>query len=423
MLLLLAVGMSFPVTARAAQDFIVGFDAEFPPYGYMDNGEYVGFDLDLAQGVCQRRGWNLIKRPINWDAKDAELSSGTISCIWNGFTMNGRENDYTWSEAYVDNSQVVLVKKGSSIHSLSDLAGKILVVQTDSSALAALTGEDATEENKKLRASLGELQQVKDYNTAIMNLESGMVDAIALDIGVANYQLEGKEDKLEMLSERLSSENYGIGFKKGNTKLRDEVQTTLNEMVEDGTFAQIAAKWKLTDSVCLKPSGAESASAAAVTATGSGVSETTGGSGSSTSIWKTIGQLGELYVDFVILTATGITALCSQNVPFPYFAVDCQDLYIHHERNTVDAAAFGCAVCTILCVWNPTFLFLSFLCGDYWILTELCSVLCRNLPLRFPGNPGGTERSSYIAWIWKKTYLFPHPFPTDGEESAAAGYQ
>ena len=214
MLLLLAVGMSFPVTARAAQDFIVGFDAEFPPYGYMDNGEYVGFDLDLAQGVCQRRGWNLIKRPINWDAKDAELSSGTISCIWNGFTMNGRENDYTWSEAYVDNSQVVLVKKGSSIHSLSDLAGKILVVQTDSSALAALTGEDATEENKKLRASLGELQQVKDYNTAIMNLESGMVDAIALDIGVANYQLEGKEDKLEMLSERLSSENYGIGFKK-----------------------------------------------------------------------------------------------------------------------------------------------------------------------------------------------------------------
>ena len=85
-LLLLAVGMSFPVTARAAQDFIVGFDAEFPPYGYMDNGEYVGFDLDLAQGVCQRRGWNLIKRPINWDAKDAELSSGTISCIWNGFT-------------------------------------------------------------------------------------------------------------------------------------------------------------------------------------------------------------------------------------------------------------------------------------------------------------------------------------------------
>lgn len=292
-LLLLAVGMSFPVTARAAQDFIVGFDAEFPPYGYMDNGEYVGFDLDLAQGVCQRRGWNLIKRPINWDAKDAELSSGTISCIWNGFTMNGRENDYTWSEAYVDNSQVVLVKKGSSIHSLSDLAGKILVVQTDSSALAALTGEDATEENKKLRASLGELQQVKDYNTAIMNLESGMVDAIALDIGVANYQLEGKEDKLEMLSERLSSENYGIGFKKGNTKLRDEVQTTLNEMVEDGTFAQIAAKWKLTDSVCLKPSGAESASAAAVTATGSGVSETTGGSGSSSSIWKTIGQLGE----------------------------------------------------------------------------------------------------------------------------------
>ena len=199
----------FKPKASEKEKFIVGFDAEFPPYGYMDdNGEYVGFDLDLAAEVCKRNGWELEKRPIAWDSKDSELNSGSISCIWNGFTMNGRENNYTWSTPYVDNSQVVIVKKGSSIKKLTDLSGKILVVQSDSSALAALTGDDATEENKAIAASLKELQQVGDYNSAFMNLQSGMVDAIAMDIGVANYQLSGKEDEFVILDERLSSEEF-----------------------------------------------------------------------------------------------------------------------------------------------------------------------------------------------------------------------
>lgn len=234
------------------QQFIVGFDAEFPPYGYMDDsGEYVGFDLDLANEVCKRNGWKLVKRPIAWESKDSELSSGSISCIWNGFTMNGREDQYTWSTPYVDNSQVVIVRKDSGIQKLSDLAGKVLVVQNDSSALAALTGEEVTEENQALVASLKDLQQVADYNFAFMNLESGMVDAIAMDIGVAAYQLDKKSDTLVMLEERISSEEYGIGFKKGNTELRDKVQTTLLEMLYDGTYEAIAEKWGLEDSICL----------------------------------------------------------------------------------------------------------------------------------------------------------------------------
>ena len=238
--------------AAEQKQFIVGFDAEFPPYGYMDdNGEYVGFDLDLAAEVCKRNGWKLVKRPIAWDSKDSELATGAISCIWNGFTMNGREDNYTWSTAYVDNSQVVIVKKDSNVHKLSDLKGKRLIVQSDSSALAALTGDDATKENKKLAASLKDLQQVADYNSAFMNLESGMVDAIAMDIGVASYQMSAKGDNFRMLDERLSSEEYGIGFKKGNTKLRDEVQKTLLTMLADGTFEQIVNKWGLKDSACL----------------------------------------------------------------------------------------------------------------------------------------------------------------------------
>mgnify|MGYP002581483889 CR=1 FL=1 len=118
---------------------IVGFDAEYPPYGYMDeNGEYVGFDLDLAQEVCDRNGWELVKQPIDWDAKDMELNSGSIDCIWNGFTMTGREDDYTFSEPYVDNSIVVVVAADSDIQSLEDLAGKVVATQADSSALTAL---------------------------------------------------------------------------------------------------------------------------------------------------------------------------------------------------------------------------------------------------------------------------------------------
>ena len=211
----------------------------------------MGFDLDLAAEVCKRNNWKLVKRPIAWDSKDSELTSGAISCIWNGFTMNGREKDYTWSTPYVDNSQVVIVKQDSEIHKLSDLSGKRLIVQSDSSALAALTGEDATKENKKLAASLKDLQQVADYNSAFMNLESGMVDAIAMDIGVASYQMSAKGDQFRMLDERLSSEEYGIGFKKGNKELRDQVQETLLVMLADGTFEQIAEKWGLKESACL----------------------------------------------------------------------------------------------------------------------------------------------------------------------------
>ena len=254
MALLLGPLVSVPVKAEENEDntFVVGFDAEFPPYGYKnDDGEYVGFDLDLAQEVCDRNGWTLKKQPIEWNSKDMELNSGSISCIWNGFTMNGREDDYTWTKPYVDNSQVVVVRKDSGITQLTDLADKVVAVQADSSALAALTGEDASEENKTLCASFKDLQQVGDYNSAFMNLESGAVDAICMDIGVANYEISSRGDKFMMLEDRLSSEEYGIGFKKGNTELRDKVQATLLDMLADGTFEEIAKKWGLEESICL----------------------------------------------------------------------------------------------------------------------------------------------------------------------------
>ena len=233
------------------KQFIVGFDAEYPPYGYKDdNGEYVGFDLDLAQEVCARNGWELVKQPIDWDSKDMELNSGSIDCIWNGFTMTGRDDDYTWSNPYVDNSIVVVVKEGSGIEKKEDLAGKVVAVQADSSGLAALTDEEDNEENLKLAASFSDLQQVADYNTAFMNLEAGAVDAIVVDIGVADYQLESRTGFV-MLDDKIRTEQYAVGFKLGNEELRDQVQSTLDEMVKDGTFDDIAKKWDLSDMVCL----------------------------------------------------------------------------------------------------------------------------------------------------------------------------
>lgn len=231
---------------------IVGFDAEFPPYGYMDeNGEYTGFDLELAQEVCDRNGWELVKQPIDWDSKDMELNSGSIDCIWNGFTMTGKEDKYTWSEPYVDNSIVVVVAADSGITSLDDLVGKVVAVQADSSGLAALTNEEDNDANLALTASFATLQQVSDYNSAFMNLEAGTVDAVVLDIGVADYQINSRGDKFIVLDDEISKEQYAIGFKLGNTELRDKVQATLDEMVEDGTFATIAEKYELTDMVCL----------------------------------------------------------------------------------------------------------------------------------------------------------------------------
>jgi len=243
-------------TASAARtQLIVGFDAEYPPYGYMDDsGKYVGFDLDLAAEVCDRNGWELVLQPIDWNSKDMELNSGAIDCIWSGFTIQGREKDYAWTDPYVDNSIVIVVRSDSGIAAKEDLAGKIVCTQADSSALAALTGEEDNDENLALAATFADLQQVADYNTAFMDLESGMVDAIAVDIGVAQYQIASRGDKFKMLDEPISTEQYGVGFRLADTDLRDTVNTTLLAMAKDGTVAKIADNYKdynLPEMVCL----------------------------------------------------------------------------------------------------------------------------------------------------------------------------
>ncbi len=220
--------------------FVVGFDAEYPPYGYMDdNGDYTGFDLELAEAVCALEDWELVATPIDWDSKDMELESGNIDCIWNGFTMNGREDSYEFSVPYVDNSQVIVTSEDAGIASLADLEGKIVGVQADSAALALL---DEGGDQAELGATFAELQQFGDYNTAFAELQAGSLDAVAIDIGVANYQIAGR-DGYVILDEYLNSEQYAVGFKKGNTILRDIINDDLAVLLESGVFDEIAGEY------------------------------------------------------------------------------------------------------------------------------------------------------------------------------------
>ena len=220
--------------------FRIGLDPGFEPYGFRDDkGNLVGFDLDLATEVAKRRGWNVEFKPIDWDAKDAELNSGTVSCIWNGFTMSqDRMDKYTWTEPYVNASQVVVVKADGGIQALADLAGKVVDTQTQSSGLEAINSEDHVE----LKKSLKNLNEVENYQLAFMELEAGICDAVVVDDGVAREFVK-KSTGFRILEEALQDEQYGVGFKLGNAELRDMVQDTLNEMIQDNTFRDISEKW------------------------------------------------------------------------------------------------------------------------------------------------------------------------------------
>ena len=225
-------------TESAGGTLIVGFDQEFPPMGFMaEDGSYTGFDLDLAQEAAKRLGLEYKAQPIAWDSKDMELESGNIDCIWNGFTITGRENDYEWTEAYMDNAQVFVVYADSGIETLADLAGKVVECQADSSALAALN------EDQELTATFAQLLTTADYNSALMDLEQGAVDAVAMDVVVASYQIQQRDADFVILDETLSSEAYAVGFKKGSTELRDAVQGALEEMAADATMKEISEKW------------------------------------------------------------------------------------------------------------------------------------------------------------------------------------
>ena len=229
--------------ADGAMTLVVGFDQAYPPYGFVgDDGQFTGFDLDLAAEVAKRNGWDIQLEPIDWDVKDTLLNSGAINCIWNGFTMEGREDDYTFSEPYMLNEQVVVVKADSGIASHQDLAGKTVMTQVDSAALDVLQNEEEGGQ-AALAATFKELQTIGDYNNAFMQLESGMVDAVACDLSIASFQMAAKPDAYVKLGV-LAPENYAVGFKKGDTELAKQVTDALKQLDEEGFVKELCAKYE-----------------------------------------------------------------------------------------------------------------------------------------------------------------------------------
>jgi len=220
-------------------EFVLGLDDSFPPMGFRDeNGEITGFDIDLAKEVCARLGVDLKLQPISWDAKEQELNTKNIDCIWNGLTITPeREETILFSEPYMNNRQILVVQSDSSFTVLSDLAGKKLGLQAGSSAM------DALNSSAEFKAALGTIVEFNDNMTALMDLEMGGLDVVLMDEIVARFYIQQKNKGYSVLDQDLAGEEYGIGFRKNDQELRDKFQETLEEMTADGTTAEISNKW------------------------------------------------------------------------------------------------------------------------------------------------------------------------------------
>lgn len=218
---------------------VLGLDDAFPPMGFRnDDNQIVGYDIDLAKEVAKRLGVKLVPQPIDWNAKEQELNTGKIDCIWNGFTITDeRAKAMLFSKPYLKNAQVVVVKKSAPYKALASLKGKTVGYQAGSSAAGAL------EAAKEFKASLAKTVEFKDNLTALMDLEMGGVDAVVMDLIVANDNIKRSGKPYVVLQESLAPEVFGVGFRKGDVALRDAVQAQLEAMAKDGTVAKLTTQW------------------------------------------------------------------------------------------------------------------------------------------------------------------------------------
>lgn len=240
-----AAGSAAATDAAAGRVFKHGFDKDFPPYSYIDdNGATAGFDVELAQALCSLKGWQYEPVPINWDSKDAELNAGSIDCIWSGFTKSpAREAAYAWSQPYSINKQKIMVKEGSDIKTLADLAGKKVGVQTSTSAYDMLETPEAEGGKKELADTFASVEVFDTYTIAVTDLIAGAVDAVAIDVTTGDFQMS-KQTGLVYLDEDLGDEVYAIGFRTSDTALRDEVDAALVELASNGTMDAIGQKYE-----------------------------------------------------------------------------------------------------------------------------------------------------------------------------------
>ena len=226
----------------AKKTFIMGVDPEYPPFSYLgDDGKFTGFDVEVAQAVCDELGWDLKVFGVNWDQKLVQLDSNECDCIWSGMTIldSMKEAGYTLSAPYYDNTQVIMVKEGSDIKSSADLAGKVVAVQLGTSGDSLLSeGGDL----ESLTATFKSLVRSDSFLKCFTELSGGAVDAVIVDKPVATAYAD-KNAGFTILSEELGAEQYGIAFRADDKELCASIEGAVKTLVDNGTYAKIAEKY------------------------------------------------------------------------------------------------------------------------------------------------------------------------------------
>lgn len=223
----------------AVAAIVVGLDDNFPPMGFRDEKNVlVGFDIDLANEAGKRLGAEVKFKPIDWNAKEAELSGKRVDVLWNGLTItDARKEKILFTTPYLENRQIIVVSDKSPIRTKAELAGKVVGVQDGSSAIEAVEKDAATAK------SIKQLKKFGDNVTALMDLSAGRLDALVVDEVVGRYYTTKKPGEYRVLDENFGTEDYGVGTRKDDPELMAKLQKTLDDMKKDGSAAAISTKW------------------------------------------------------------------------------------------------------------------------------------------------------------------------------------
>jgi len=240
----LLAGCSSSSSADKDKKLVIGIDDKFAPMGFRDdNNKIVGFDIDYAKAAAKKMGVTAEFQPIDWETKESELSSGRIDLIWNGYTITDeRKKKVLFTKPYLKNSQVVVTLANSNISKLDDLTGKVVGLQSLSSAADALNANP-------IKSKIKKVTEFSDNVMALSDLKIGRVDAVVIDEVVIKYYMSKQKDTFKLLDESLAPEEYGVGVKKGNDDLLNKLQKALDTMNQDGTAAKISEKWFGEDKV------------------------------------------------------------------------------------------------------------------------------------------------------------------------------
>lgn len=249
-LITLVLGMMLSILAGCSgsskddNKLVIGIDDKFAPMGFRDeSNEIVGFDIDLARAAAEKMGMEVEFQPIDWKAKESELSSGRIDLIWNGYTITEeRKGKVLFTKPYLENAQVIVTLADSDVNEISDLAGKVVGLQSLSSAADAL-------ESNPIKSDIKTISEFPDNVLALSDLKTKRLDAVVIDEVVVRYYMAKDEGTFKLLEESLAPEQYGIGVKKGNEELLNKLQKALDELNADGTAAQISETWFGEDKV------------------------------------------------------------------------------------------------------------------------------------------------------------------------------